>query len=232
MDTTRLVGIFNPSTFLHPIHVIGCGGMGSRVAEGLIRMGLGIPDKNPIYLYDKDTFEKHNLTNQWANVSHLSIKKVRAVRSSMLEINPDASITAVTKFVSQKHWSFAGVVFICIDSMQSRRFIVDYLLVDCKSVNCVIETRMDAGVGISHCFNPNNKNHIDCWRLYWYSDKETENMQGCGGAQSVISAIYGTTTLALKQFERFAREGDALGFPNRVYNDFNECHASCESWST
>jgi hypothetical protein len=68
--------------------------------------------------------------------------------------------------------------------------------------------------------------------MYWHSDEEAQNMAGCSGVQSIISAIYGTTMLALKQFEIFARCGNTLAMHNRVYQDFETGEMSREVWPT
>lgn len=97
----------------------------------------------------------------------------------------------------------------------------------------MIETRVDAGVGISYCFDPNDARHVECWWLYWHPDGEAENTIGCGGAQPIIKAIYGTTMIALSQFEQFSKKYTAAGLTNRVYQDFEqfpEIHA--EVWPT
>lgn len=231
LDTKRHKSIFDASKFKHPVHVIGCGGMGSRVAEGLVRMGVGQKNKSPIVLYDDDEFAVHNLTNQWVSVPRLFMDKVDAVAAQMREINPQVYLTARSKKINRKV-NMAGVVFVCVDSMSARRIIVDKVLAENEDVVCVIETRMDASVGLSHCFNPADPNQLACWRMYWHSDSEADNMQGCGGAQSIISAIYGTTTLALKQFEVFARTGSTADMANRVYHDFEECYVNSECWPT
>jgi len=229
LDIKRHKTVFDPTNFNMPLHIIGCGGMGSRVAEGLVRMGLGLENKNPIALYDHDAFALHNLTNQWVSVPHLLKWKVDAVRAQMLEINPQASVIIHPEEV-RGEMPMAGVVFICVDSMDARRVIIDEVLEDSDRVRCVIETRMDAGVGISHCFDPNEPNQLACWRMYWHSDEEADNMQGCGGAQSIISAIYATTALALKQLEQFAQKKSVADMQNRVYFDFDEHHIRSEKW--
>jgi molybdopterin/thiamine biosynthesis adenylyltransferase len=231
LDVKRHKQVFDPNMFNMPLHVIGCGGMGSRVAEGLVRMGLGIESKSPIALYDHDSFALHNLTNQWVSVPHLLKKKVDAVRAQMVEINPQASVIIHPEAVDGPI-PLGGVVFICLDTMEDRRVIIDDVLEDADRVRCVIETRMDAGVGISHCFNPNDPNQLACWRMYWHSDDEAENMRGCGGAQSIISAIYATTALALKQLEHFAKKKSTADMANRVYQDFDSYVIRSEQWPT
>lgn len=231
IDARRHKQVFNPDTFRFQVHIIGCGGMGSRIAEGLSRMGVGIKDQSTIHLYDADEFEAHNLTNQWTTFSRVGMKKVESTKSLMLEINPQSDIHCNIIRLSEFK-KMSGVVFICVDSMNDRRTIIDKVLEDPSDVKCVIETRMDAGVGVTCCFDPNNKKQLDCWRLYWFPDTEADNMQGCGGYQSIISAIYATTAMALKQFEHFARTKSTANMLNRVYQDFDACIIRSESWST
>ena len=118
----------------------------------------------------------------------------------MLGINPEACVIDVAHRVNQEYL-LSGLVFICVDSMLVRRHVVDDMITKTDVVQCVIETRMDANVGVSHCFNPASEQQLACWRLYWHSDGEVDNMLGCGGPQSIISAIYATSALALKQLE-------------------------------
>jgi hypothetical protein len=206
--------------------------MGSRVAEGLARMGVGSFSDDSVTIYDNDIFEAHNLVNQWVSYKSLGQSKAYTVEENMKHINPSINVQACDKavnyYISLKE--LAGVVFLCVDSMAVRRDVVEGMVGN-SAVRCVIETRMDAGVGVSHCFNPHNDHHLDCWRLYWFPDDEAENMMGCGGPQSIISAIYGTTTLALKQFESYARSGFSSVF-NRIYYDFDECVVRSQRWDT
>lgn len=229
LNVMRHKEVFDPEKFDCPVHVVGCGGMGSRVAEGLVRMGLGIKNHNQITLYDFDHFEPHNLANQWVTDQLLSWNKADAVTMQMLEVNPHATVSSYPYRING-YLPLTGVVFLCLDTMADRRLVMEEVVLKNRSVSCVIETRMDAGVGITHCFNPQNKKQLECWRMYWHSDREAENIAGCGGPQSIISAIYGTTAMALKQFERFARTRNTVGMYNRVYQDFEECIINRESW--
>ena len=211
--------VFNPLTFSHPVHVIGCGGMGSHIAVALARMGVGLP-QSPIYLHDYDMFEEHNLANQYMAKDHIGWSKIKAVRRQLKDIRPDI-VVHTRRGEIDRQIELSGVVFVCVDSMDARATIMETCLEGCKEVECVIETRMDAGAGISHCFDPNNSRHCDCWWEQCYSDDETDNMTGCSGNLSVISAVWGTASLALKQFEAYARTGTAKRMVNRVYQDFD-----------
>jgi ThiF family len=229
IDSRRHRAIFNPESFNYPVHIIGCGGMGSRIAEGLARMGVGVKEQSPIKLYDFDRFKAHNVANQWVDSSDTDEWKVKSVADNMQRINPDCEVVAGIVTVHE-YIPLSGVIFICVDSMVARRGIMEEVIEKNPEVVCVIETRMDAETGISHCFDPNDQHQSDCWWLYWHSDDEADHVGGCSQPQSIISAIYGTTLLALKQFEQFARTGDTFEMANRVYLDFVTFSSATESW--
>jgi len=231
IDATRHINIFNPGTFHLHVFVIGCGGMGSRIAEALVRMGIGERSEARLYLYDPDVYEPHNVANQFVDHDGVGQHKVSALRRRLLAINPHACIVDRPLEVKAQV-ALSGVVFLCVDSMSARRVIMERLLESRSAVRCVIETRMDAYVGISHCFNPNISKHCDCWWLYWHSDEESDAIVGCNGHVSIISAILGTTMLALKQFESFARAGTTTAAPNRIYQDFDGFRLNYETWPT
>lgn len=231
LDVSRHKAIFNPESFKHSVHVIGCGGMGSRIAEGLARMGVGIFDQSPIHLYDDDSFEAHNIANQWITEHDVGYGKAERVALAMRQINPDCDVS-VNAYRVQEYLPLSGVVFICVDSMSSRRSIMENVI-ECQQnddIFCVIETRMDAETANSHCFDPCDEGQSDCWWLYWHSDEEAEHIGGCSEPQSIISAIYGTTMLALKQFEQFARAEDTYSMPNRIFMDLVTFTCCTEQW--
>lgn len=221
---------FDPSYFALPVHIIGCGGMGSRIAEGLVRMGVGRA-QSPIHLYDHDVFEAKNLRNQFITRWSVGHAKVEGLAKELRRIEPHVQIRQHFEQVQFKdHHELQGVVFLCLDSMEARKEIVFYSLHGNPHVRCVIETRVDAGVGVSYCFEPANELHMDCWWLYWHPDGEAENTIGCGGGQPIIKAIYGTSMIALSQFEQFSKKRTAIGLPNRVYADFDFFETHPEVW--
>ncbi len=228
--TARNRAIFNPRSFSYPVHIIGTGGMGSHIAAALARMGVGLP-KSPIFLYDYDKFEVHNLANQLMSSTHVGWSKIKAVKSQLQEIRPGI-VVHTRRGEIDRQIELSGVVFVCVDSMAARATIMETCLENNDEIKCVIETRMDAGAGISYCFDPNNTRHCDCWWEQCYEDDETENMTGCSGNLSVISAVWGTASLALKQFEAFARTANPKSVINRVYQDFDFPGIRSTVWPT
>lgn len=216
--------IFNASAFTDDVHIIGCGGMGSHLAIGLARMGV-----RKMTLYDFDNFEEHNLHNQYLSTEYVQWRKVDAVAKQIEKI--DRSIEVKRRHVKiDQAYNMSGVAFVCVDSMQSRQTIMECCLQDNQFMSAVIETRMNHAIGISHCFDPKISRHCDCWWEQFYPDNEADMGIGCGGTQSIISAILGTSALALKQFEWFAQKKSATNMHNRIYLDFNTLEVEAIEW--
>jgi len=102
------------------IHIIGCGSVGSTLAELLVRYGV----KN-LTLYDFDVVEPKNVVNQMFTSSDIGKEKVTALADHLLDINPDlaGSIRIADKgYTNQK---LSGYVFLCVDNIDLRREIAE-----------------------------------------------------------------------------------------------------------
>jgi ThiF family len=217
-----------PPETVGPITIVGLGGVGSRVAEGLVRLGCGT-HLSPINMFDPDTFEEKNIKNQLVTSQYVGEKKVLAVAMQLWSINPKLSLETFEHEVNRHVMLETPIVILCLDSMNARREIIEHCL--SPTVRCVIETRMDSEAGMSFCFDPRIRRHWEAWWLYWHSDDETENKAGCSGTSPVISAIFGTACLALKQFEGYLKHnGSAEGIPNYCYTSFDEGYMKIARW--
>ena len=118
IDLSKSYEFFKPDECRDRIHVIGCGAIGSHVAEQLARYGL-----TKITLYDFDKVESHNIANQLFTQEDLGKTKVQAVAESLAKINPDIGrdLKLVEKgYTGQK---LSGYVFLCVDNIDLRREI-------------------------------------------------------------------------------------------------------------
>lgn len=120
MDLTKSIEYFNPSSVDGTIHIIGCGSVGSTIAEMLARLGL-----RNFVLYDFDTVEAHNIANQMFTHADVGRPKVEATRDIITAINPDTR-TSITihpdGYVNQR---LSGYVFLCVDNIDLRREICE-----------------------------------------------------------------------------------------------------------
>jgi molybdopterin/thiamine biosynthesis adenylyltransferase len=121
MDTLNLAksyDYFKPEEVKERIHIIGCGSVGSTVAELLVRFGL-----TKLVLYDFDTVEPKNLANQMFRQEHVGMEKTKALTDMLCEINPAIRQTVKIFPKGYTGQNLSGYVFLCIDNIDQRREI-------------------------------------------------------------------------------------------------------------
>lgn len=97
--------------------VVGVGAIGRQVAIQLVSMGV-----TNVHIIDFDTVDPVNLGTQGWMVKDLKKAKVEALEEMLLEINPEAKITAVNERYAID-LEMGNVIFSCVDSMQIRKLI-------------------------------------------------------------------------------------------------------------
>ena len=123
METLNLIksyDFFKPEEVKGRIHIIGCGSVGSTVAELLARFGL-----TKITLYDFDTVEPKNLANQMYRQEHIGRRKAVALSEMLVEINPEIGSGLRVSNDSYKNQNLSGFVFLCVDNIELRREIAE-----------------------------------------------------------------------------------------------------------
>lgn len=119
MNTNKFYDFFKPDSVHERIHIIGCGAIGSILGDSLARLGL-----TKITLYDFDTVEEHNIANQMYTEDDLRKPKVEALAARMRAINPQIGDDLVIEPNGYKSQQLSGYVFLCVDSIDLRRSIV------------------------------------------------------------------------------------------------------------
>lgn len=108
------------------IIVFGVGGVGSWCAESLIRSGIA-----HLTIVDNDLVSTTNVNRQLMATTHtVGEVKVEALRNILLEINPDADITARREVFSQttaERFRLDDFDYIidCIDSLSDKALLID-----------------------------------------------------------------------------------------------------------
>lgn len=118
MDITKSYDYFQPEKCKNRIHVIGCGAVGSTVAENLVRMGL-----TNITLWDFDIVEPHNVANQMYRGIDIGKAKVDALAEMLEEINPQIKGLLTLEKEGWHGQSLQGYVILCVDNIDLRREI-------------------------------------------------------------------------------------------------------------
>lgn len=120
MDLSKSYDFFQPDKDDARIHIVGCGSVGSTIAENLARCGV-----TKMTLWDFDTVEPRNICNQMFRQQDVGKLKVEALKDILMDINPDIASDLEIK---PKGWSsklMSGYVFLCVDNIELRREIVE-----------------------------------------------------------------------------------------------------------
>lgn len=120
MDLSKSYDFFQPEKENARIHIVGCGSVGSTVAENLARIGV-----TNMTLWDFDKVEPHNLANQMFRQKDIGMLKVDALLDILMEINPEIADKAELKPEGWNGKLMSGYIFLCVDNIDLRREIVE-----------------------------------------------------------------------------------------------------------
>lgn len=210
--------IFTTLVHAYPVHIVGVGGIGSKVAECILRGDCGTVPQ--LHVWDGDTVESHNLRNQayiLEDVDHPKVfaltQRAKAWGGAVPHVHNEFITGAVP---------LSGIVILCLDSMSARKTVWDTCIKQNPNVRLMIETRMDALRGVIYTVDPNNELHVAEWEKYWFPDDEGHNEgAGCG-----LNPTLGTTALKvagevgwqLIRFSSIEQGGDDVLYNRIVMN--------------
>lgn len=120
MDLSKSYDFFQPEKNKDRIHIIGCGSVGSTIAENLARAGV-----TKFTLWDFDTVEPKNIANQMFIQADVGSPKVDALTRILCDINPDVKEEIKVMPEGWNGQKLSGYVFLCVDNIDLRREIVE-----------------------------------------------------------------------------------------------------------
>lgn len=198
LDLSRSIGLFDPHKFKGDIHVIGAGATGGRVVEGLVK--LGVPGIK-LYVYDFDVIEEHNIPNQVFSLSQVGQLKTEALRDNIKEKYGE-DINIITE-PATKDTYLSGIVFMLPDTFKAREDIFNGIAMK-PSVKAMIETRLDARMGIVHTINPCDVNQVDYFKQSFFEDDDKGvEVSACGTAITIAHTVDVVSGVALWEFVKF-----------------------------
>jgi hypothetical protein len=120
LNKAKVLDYFNAQELIgdSPIHIIGCGSVGSHIAELFARQGL-----DNIHLWDFDSVSAHNITNQMFIEADIKTFKVDAIERYMRAINPEIKLVKHAQGL-QEPYILNGYIFLCVDNIELRKKIV------------------------------------------------------------------------------------------------------------
>lgn len=179
---------------LSSVHVVlmGVGGVGSWCAEGLIRTGL-----QHLTIIDCDNVETSNINRQlMATSATIGQSKVEALRKHLLEINPEAEITAL-------HRRYSG------EPLEGE-LKADYVIDAIDSLDCKLALIMQAtsSSGITFFSSMGAAMKTDPTRI---KVSEFWKVQGCPLARALRNRIKKSKDFPKKKFQCVFSDEEPIG---------------------
>lgn len=202
MNLSKSLEYFDPINDVKaPIHIIGVGAMGSRIAELLIRLGI-----RQIHIWDMDTVEDKNITNQLYFHKQIGMLKTEALEEILREINPQVDVKKHGKYTNQ---NLSGYIFLCVDSIELRYEIANANK-DNKYILGMFDTRMrleDAqSYGADWSDEDAKKAFLATMNFTDEEAKEATPVSACGTSLSVASTVVSTAAFTVSNFMNLIRK--------------------------
>lgn len=203
MNLSKSYEFFNPDTLKSRVHIIGCGSVGSTVAELLARFGIA-----EFVLYDFDEVKAHNIVNQMFTTKHLNRPKTECLAEMLREINPDIKIR-----IEDKGWTdqqLDGYVFLAVDNIDLRRKIVEENL-----YNSYVEGMFDFRTGLTDAqhFAANwsvlaqKKEFLNTMKFSHEEAQLTQQMSACQVSMCVAPTVRLISNAGVANFINFVKGG-------------------------
>lgn len=201
MNLSKCAEYFTPSS--DRVHIVGCGSVGSTIAENLARCGV----KN-ITLWDFDYVESHNISNQMFRECDIGQLKCEALKDILCDINPECKDTVK---VEQKGWQgkvLSGYVFLCPDSIEVRRNFCESAMsnVNIKAV-FDIRTMLEGAQHYAADWR-DQKSKQDLLNTMQFSHEEAAEstpVSACGVTLGVSPTVRAICSVAVANFINFQR---------------------------
>lgn len=208
MDLSKSYEFFQPEKEDARIHIVGCGSVGSTVAENLARCGV-----TRFTLWDFDTVEQHNIVNQMFRQQDVGKPKVEALRDILMEINPDIAQHIELKPKGWQGKLMSGYIFLCVDSIELRRQIVERHM-DSPFVKAVFDFRTLLESAQHYAADWSDlKSRTNLLNSMQFSHEEAADetpVSACGITLGVATTVRLVSALGVNNFINFVKGNDLM----------------------
>lgn len=134
-----------------PITIIGAGAIGSWAALTLTKSGF-----TNLTVYDHDEVDVVNMSSQGYRFKDIGKPKVEALREIIADFTGDASGMRMfhAKWTPDIHAS--GIIIAAVDSMETRRKIMEDVKANMFKIKYIIDPRMSAEVAMLYTYKPSD----------------------------------------------------------------------------
>ena len=163
----RQLDILPPEKLAFPITVIGAGAIGSAAVITLAKMGC-----SEITVWDDDTLEEHNISNQMCLENEIGNPKVEALCTLTQCLSGVRIQTKRARYAGQ---FLSGVVIAATDNMQARQEVWKRAKMN-RKVPLLIDARMGAEFARIYSIHPMNADEADFYEDNLYAGGEAERL--------------------------------------------------------
>lgn len=203
MNIVKSYDFFKPEQCTDRLHIIGCGAIGSTVAENLVRFGL-----TKITLYDFDRVEDKNIANQIYTSKDIGMYKVDALARYLMDINPDLKGNLRVVKEGYTNQRLSGYVFLAVDNIDLRRQICETNQ-DNRYIKGVFDWRMrltDAQHYAADWSDPKSvQNLIASMQFSHEEAAEATPMSACNQTLSVVPTVRMICSAGVSNFINFVK---------------------------
>ena len=201
MNLVKSLGFFDPNDIAGNIHIIGCGSVGSTIAENLARCGV-----SNMTLYDFDKVESKNIVNQMFFERQVGMSKVEALAEILGDINADCKANLTLKPEGWKGEKLSGYVFLCPDSIEVRRDFCEKHKGN-RFVKAVFDVRTMLTGAQHYAANWNDMKMIEdlLATMQFNHDEVKETVSACGVTLGVATTVRVISALAVSNFINFVK---------------------------
>lgn len=203
MDLSKSYDFFQPEKDDARIHIVGCGSVGSTLAENLARCGV-----TKMTLWDFDTVEAHNIVNQMFRQQDVGKLKVEALRDILMDINPEIKDNVELKPKGWEGKLMSGYIFLCVDNIELRRTIVEKHM-DSPYVKAVFDFRTLLESAQHYAADWNNyKMKQDLLKSMQFSHEEAAEetpVSACGVTLGVATTVRLVCALGVDNYINFVK---------------------------
>ena len=205
----RSDSILDPTKLLNKtIHIVGCGATGSHLAIQLVKLGI-----RKLKLWDFDTVESHNLTNQIWVQKDIGSTKVEALKNHILELDNTLNKSDFYNMGKYEGQILEGIVFNCVDSMELRKYIYEQNLY--SDIELMLDPRLGSTTGSVYTYIWNEKNAELLINLSDFKDNEIDVERSlCGTPININTTLFQVVNYLLINFINYIN-GDK--FYNQIY---------------
>ncbi|OHB97240.1 MAG: hypothetical protein A2Z57_07080 [Planctomycetes bacterium RIFCSPHIGHO2_12_39_6] len=212
MDFRNQTGILDVKLFNYlKIGIVGLGSIGSFVTFGLNKIGF-----NNFVLADFDKIEKHNIHTQLYLQEHIDYNKTNAIQHFLFSNN----INILHSKVNPRTEMNVEVLFICVDSLKSRRHIMYAALSSYEKTGnpkLIIDGRMHALIFSVYTINMGN---IKLVKQYIKSMLGEGHIGACS-EKGIIQNVYAVSAVMIEQFKKVLNNEPYSEIISCDFNDYN-----------